>query len=254
MALWTVNILLTAGCASQVGRDQEFRDLPDSLPSAAFPTGYKVDPYIAVAQRLQAEGRKAASKQLMEWVEGWAISAGRRPLQELPAAPWERQWPPLAKASLPRKLNISDEDKIYVRCRMLFVARPGSRFAPPFLGDPAFLGNAGQEESLTNSFSSWYFPLWPLCPIEIVDGVPFLITDGYFRQGIVDPDEVKNYVRYCVEDCDWSQIQFTPKTMEQKTAALEKLLASPNFSEDHDPRGRRDGLHYARECLRSEIE
>ena len=253
MALLTVNILLIAGCASQVGRDQELQSLPDNLPSAAFPTGYKVDPYIAATQRLQAKGRNAASKQLMEWAEGWAISAGRRPLLEFPAAPSWRQGPPLAEASLPRKLNIEHEDKIYVLCRMLFVARPGSRFDPPFLGGPAFLGKGGPTQVLTNGFGGFYFPLWPLCPIEIVDGVPFLITDGYLRQGIINPGEVKSYVRYCIKNCDWSQIQFTPKTMEQKTAALEKLLASPNFRVDRDPRGRHDD-HYVRELLRSEIE
>ena len=151
MALLTVNILLIAGCASQVGRDQELQSLPDNLPSAAFPTGYKVDPYIAATQRLQAK-------------EGWAISAGRRPLLEFPAAPSWRQGPPLAEASLPRKLNIEDEDKIYVLCRMLFVARPGSRFDPPFLGGPAFLGKGGPTQVLTNGFGGFYFPLWLLCP------------------------------------------------------------------------------------------
>jgi hypothetical protein len=253
MALLTVDILLAAGCASQVGRDQELQSLPGTLPSAAFPRGYKVDPYIAAARRLQAIGRNAASNQLMMWAEGWAITVGGSPRQALPAATTSRQWPPVAEASPPGKLSIEDDAKIYVLCRMLFVARPGSRFAPPFLGDPGFLGKAGPSQVLTNGLGSLYFPSWPLCPIEIVDGVPFLITDGYLRQGIIQADEVKNYVSYCVKNCDWSQIQFAPKTVEQKAAALENLLASPNFRADRDPRGRRDD-RYVRELLRSEIE
>lgn len=170
MALLTVSILLTAGCASQAGRDQKLPSLPDSLPSAAFPTEYKVDPYIAAAQRLQAEGRKEASIQLMNWAEGWAISVGERPRQVFPESPSWRQWPPVAEVSLPRKLDEMDEDKIYVLCRMLFVARPRSRFDPPSLGAPSFLGKQGPTRVLTNGFGSFDFPLWPLYPIEIVDG------------------------------------------------------------------------------------
>ncbi len=244
MAVLALSVMLVAGCASQLGRDQDLQTLPDRLPSASFPDHFKVDPYIAAAQQLQKMGRKAAARQLMEWADGWAITLGRRPLQRL-AAPGEQRWQssPSTEVSMPKKLSIDDEVKIYVLCRMLFVARPGSRFDPPFFGDPAFMGIHGPTRPLTNGFGSFDFPLWPLCPIEIVDGVPFLITQGYVREGFIDPIEVEMYVKYCLKYCDWSPVQFSPKTGEQKTAAMEKLLASPNFR----------GAH-AREYLRAEIE
>jgi hypothetical protein len=57
-----------------------------------------------------------------------------------------------------------------VLCRMLFVRKPKGEFRRPGLGAPIFVGGTSVED-------------WPLEPIEMVDGIPFLMTRGYFLAG-----------------------------------------------------------------------
>jgi hypothetical protein len=96
-------------------------------------------------------------------------------------------------------------------CRMLFCKRPNSEFRRAAKGGAQFLGDTDYSD-------------WPLEPIALVDGVPFLITQGYVLAGFPESDEA--YVRYCITECDWSTEIFSEPTREQKRDALAKLLAS----------------------------
>jgi hypothetical protein len=99
-------------------------------------------------------------------------------------------------------------------CRMLFQAKPKSTFRRAAIGGCTFPGGTDYDD-------------WPLEPIEIVDGVPFMVAGDCGLAGIPEPP--KAYVRYCIEECDWSNIKFTPRSKDQKQKALEKLLSAPKL-------------------------
>jgi hypothetical protein len=106
------------------------------------------------------------------------------------------------------------ETRVIVLCRMLFTQRPGSDFRRPMIGGASFFGGTDYAD-------------WPLEPIELVDGVPFLITRGYVIGGVPEPDEW--YLRYCETNCDWSDFRYTTKNQAQKREALSKLLTSAKW-------------------------
>ncbi len=108
-----------------------------------------------------------------------------------------------------------------VLARMLFVARPGSKFRRPGIGGASFWGGTGYEN-------------WPLEPIELVEGVPFMITDGYMLGGVAETDEM--YVTDCLENCDWSSHRYRVASADELQAALAKLLASPKWKRALRPR------------------
>ena len=105
--------------------------------------------------------------------------------------------------------------RVIVLCRMLFTRRHGSAsaFRAPYAGGPTFI--SGNENN------------WQLWPIELVDGVPFMIVAGYILGGMPEPDE--SYLHYCETNCDWTDLKYTPKTDQQKRSALEKLLSSDEW-------------------------
>lgn len=99
------------------------------------------------------------------------------------------------------------DDTIIILCRMLFTAKPDGQFRSPALGAPTIVGG---RESFT------------LVPIEIVEGVPFLVVKGYSLAGVAEPAEV--YLNYCVAECDWNTFKYKTKTAAEKTTALDKLV------------------------------
>jgi hypothetical protein len=105
-----------------------------------------------------------------------------------------------------------------VLCRMLFTSKKGGTFRRPMLGQPDFIGDSVD---------------WPLEPIALVDGIPFLITTGYSLRGV--PELGSQYLAYCIQECEWSNVKFGPKTDAEKTAALNKLLRSERFKEKLSP-------------------
>ena len=106
------------------------------------------------------------------------------------------------------------ERRVIILCRMLFTERHGSDFRRPRIGAASFFGGTD-------------YPDWPLEPIALVDGVPFLITRGYALGGMAEPDEW--YLCYCETNCDWSSFRYTIKTEQQKRDALNRLVASPKW-------------------------
>jgi hypothetical protein len=103
---------------------------------------------------------------------------------------------------------------VYILCRMLYTPRKQAQFRRPLIGHAFFLGGTQYAE-------------WPLEPIELVDGVPFLITRGYGIAGM--PEWPEQYAKYCITNCDWNNTRFRIRTVEDKQKALNKLLSSPKW-------------------------
>jgi hypothetical protein len=99
-------------------------------------------------------------------------------------------------------------------CRMLFKAKPKETFRSAAIGAASFPGGTEAED-------------WPLDPIEIVDGIPFLIANGDVIAGFPEPPS--NYLRYCVSKCEWNSVRYKPKSKEEKRKALDKLLSYPKL-------------------------
>jgi hypothetical protein len=100
-------------------------------------------------------------------------------------------------------------------CRLVFKAKKGSTFRRAAIGAVGFLGETSYED-------------WPLDPFEVVDGVPFVVTDGsYFLAGV--PEFDKEYLDYCMKECDWNDVKFAPKSAAEKEKALKKLLSSKKW-------------------------
>ena len=100
----------------------------------------------------------------------------------------------------------ASDDTIIVLCRLLFTAKPGEKFRCPAIGEPVVIG--GRDN-------------FPLEPIEMVNGIPFLVVSGYKMVEVPEPADT--YLNYCLSDCDWGTFAYKPKTVPEKTMALEKL-------------------------------
>ena len=208
------------------------------LPSYIFQE-YKVDPYIEAAKKLQALGKEAAIEQLIKLSRSPLVEAEKR-MEAGGGEKAEKEYDDLIRSS--KSDTLDERWKIAILCRMLFVSRPGADFENPGLGGTIVLGDHPKISSSADSV----FKKWPLEPIEIVDGIPFVVVEGLVYEGSLDPWGTELYVRYCATNCNWSPTQFTPKTKEEKDAALHKLISSPKWQR---PLGRRE-----RDYLRKQLQ
>src|SRR5580698_8638352 len=90
-----------------------------------------------------------------------------------------------AVAALAELASVPDEKngmRAMLLCRMLFQAKPKGEFRCPLIGLPIFISPTKSDE-------------WPLEPIEIVDGVPFLVVQGYLFGG--EMETAVHYLDYC---------------------------------------------------------
>ena len=105
--------------------------------------------------------------------------------------------------------------EVIILCRMLFTNRPAGDFRGARIGAFNFLGDTDYAD-------------WPHEPIEIVDGVPFLIvTRCVISSGQPEPADL--YLNYCMTNCVWSSQRYAPKTSGEMRVALSKLIASPKW-------------------------
>jgi hypothetical protein len=109
------------------------------------------------------------------------------------------------------------DKRAIVLCRVLFAARQGETFRRASSGIPSSLGELGTQRAED----------WPLEPIELVDGVPFLIVRGYSLGGY--PELASDYLDYCIKNCKWSTFKYSPKNAEEKQRALDKLVGYLRF-------------------------
>jgi hypothetical protein len=117
--------------------------------------------------------------------------------------------------------------RVVILCRMLFSQRTGTNFRAPLLGAPVYMGGTNDAD-------------WPRAPIEVINGVPFLITTGYFLAGVAESAE--SYLRYSESVADWSDVHYTNKTLKEKQDALEVLLATTRWKTWSDSNARREFL------------
>lgn len=115
---------------------------------------------------------------------------------------------------LGRQAGLNNGPKVIVLARMLFAARSVGQFRRPALGLP-------------NCLAQVHFLEFALEPIEVIDGVPFLLVRGYSVGGY--PEQAESYVKYCLQNCDWAPAKYTPKTPAEKRAAAAKLMAYLEF-------------------------
>jgi hypothetical protein len=104
--------------------------------------------------------------------------------------------------------------RVIILSRMLFMAPSDSKLRRPLIGGAIFLGGTNYSD-------------WPQEPIEIVDGIPFLIANGYILAGLAESDE--SYLQYCETHGDWSTFRFSVRTVQEKREALRELLASDKW-------------------------
>ncbi len=132
-----------------------------------------------------------------------------------------------ASLELKKMARTAGQDHLaFVLCRMLFIRRGDAEFRRPRLGGASFLGATD-------------YPDWPLEPIEIVDGIPFLVVTGYMLGGL--PELAIDYVDYCLKSCDWNPARYEKPTRSQKREALAWVIASPKWKSPLSP-GEREYL------------
>lgn len=100
----------------------------------------------------------------------------------------------------------ASDDTIIILCRLLFTAKPGGEFRTPSIGTAIVLG--GRDN-------------FPLEPIEVVNGIPFLVVSGYIQPEVPEPADT--YLNYCLSDCVWGAFKYKLMAVPEKTTALEKL-------------------------------
>jgi len=112
---------------------------------------------------------------------------------------------------LARFARQGDDGQVAVLCRLLFSTKTKTPIRPPRLGKPTYLGGTGDDE-------------WPLSPIELVGDVPFFIVQSYALGGEREPSS--NYLAFCLENCEWSDIRFDKVSDDSIEKALQELLTS----------------------------
>ena len=123
----------------------------------------------------------------------------------------------LRTASEASEDNTYDEyEKVVVLCRMLFKFKDGVTYRYPSLGERFLYGKTTLED-------------WPTEPIEVVDGYPFWIVQGLGSGGARSPHASYRYVTYCITNCEWNTFKYRPLSVEEKRAALAKLLNSKKW-------------------------
>ena len=173
------------------------------------PTHFRADSYLRAAVALQGLGRDRACRLLVRLARA---ECSRR-------------------ASNGEVFDNPDGDgyQPVVLCRMLFTAKAGGSFARPMIGVPYFLGTG---TDIRSRFLGERTDLgdWPLEPITLVDGVPFLVCTGY--RGADYPEDSCGYVLRCMHDDAWDPTPYRLKSPPEEQAALQTLLASPVWHGD----------------------
>ena len=109
------------------------------------------------------------------------------------------------------KTNPGPDVRFFVLCRMLFTQRGTNEFRLPHY---------------YNAYYIEYVPEFKLAPIELVDGIPFLLTARWGGGDGGGPENGENYLRYCMSSCDWNTDAFREATAKQKSDALAKFVSS----------------------------
>ena len=202
--------LLAFGCvvvsppsnvAPEPNAEFTLKDLPPWSRDA-----YKADLLIAAAMKLQSLGQDKARGALLDLVDFEKSTKAHEVRLKATGLTGERLERAVDKAAIQ---EMRQREGIILLCRMLFAAKPGGKFRRPGLGFPHFICYGNAQRGL-------------LEPIEIVDGVPFLMVMGYTVGGL--PEFPDAYLKYCIEGCDWNPMKYGLKTAVEKQQSLDKLI------------------------------
>lgn len=105
----------------------------------------------------------------------------------------------------------ANDNKIFVLCRILFNKENNSEFRRPLIGDAIFVGDTSYKD-------------WPLEPIALIDGIPFLIVKGYNVEGKTESG--LNYLKYCIKNLAWEEKLYRLKSNLEYQIGLNDLLES----------------------------
>jgi hypothetical protein len=100
--------------------------------------------------------------------------------------------------------------RFFVLCRMLFTQRGTNDFRPPHDTHAYIVGDS---------------PGWQFAPIQLVDGIPFLLAASWGGDAGGGRESGENYLHYCMSNCDWSTHTFREATSKQKSDALTNFLS-----------------------------
>lgn len=112
------------------------------------------------------------------------------------------------------------QEQVIVLCRMLYVANEGTVMRRAGLGGPSVLGGVDYKKLKCD-------------PIEMVDGVPFLVVSGYILGG--RPESAGEYLEYCIANCQWTDYRYGKRMGGDYKAAATKLIRNwPKELGEHD--------------------
>jgi hypothetical protein len=110
----------------------------------------------------------------------------------------------------PTRLELVTET---ILCNMLFEPPPRSNSRGPRFTAAKYMGETNEAQ-------------WPLEPIELVDGVPFLVVKAGSWTGGLSEDAAALTVQWFVDNWRWRAMKYVSKTQAEKESALTKLKAS----------------------------
>ncbi len=192
------------------------------LPTTHKETRDDIDPSIALDNALEEVGRgPARSYKCGHFIK--VVLAGSKAGEDV------------SIASLRRfvKSGASDVDVVAL-CRLLYTGKDAKKLRRAAIGGTSFPGGTEYRD-------------WPLEPIEIVEGVPFLISESYLCMGV--SETALEYLAYCRQEGIWA-----PRlSVEKSTAELERALATILHSKKWKTDLYEDETRFLKEQVRTPI-
>src|SRR5437763_15487865 len=99
---------------------------------------------------------------------------------------------------------------------MLFDAKKDGTFRRPSIGGANFIDRAAYDNKA--------YLDWPLEPITLYEGIPILVTRGYSGGG--RPELVDEYLKYCLDNCQWRDTKFAHMELADSQKTLEAYIAA----------------------------
>ncbi len=129
----------------------------------------------------------------------------------------------MSKSDAIKTLTLSSQKEnsqyqLILLCKMLFTSKE-KEFRPPMIGEPELVGKSDLLK-------------WKFLPIEIVDGIPFLIVKSYTIKG--RQEHAGNYLDYCLSECVWNLRKYRIPNKEEVETALKKIINSKKWNKRLD--------------------
>jgi hypothetical protein len=112
------------------------------------------------------------------------------------------------------------EDQIIILTRMLFEKKEGGEIRGPRLGGAELLGGTTYDD-------------WPALPIAIYQGIPILITRGFFLAGV--PEQSEDYLEECIRDGSWRGVKYTAVDQTHLDTIIEEFINATKWKRPLSP-------------------